>query len=405
MLRSELLELITNGESSGVDFKRDDILPERLARLVSCLLNFEGGHILLGVEDDGTLSGLTRPLPEAEEWVMNVCRDRLQPPTIPYWETIEIDGEVVGVITLPADAPNKPYKARQGRAWTPYIRTGTTCREVTREEEQRLYQASGVVRHEIRPVPGTTIQDLDLRRLTDYFAVLRRQDHPATTDLPAWERLLSNIDILREDRGHFVATVAGLILFGRNPGRFLPQTGITATAYSGEGKDYDTVDEETIRGPLVPSLTEDGEVSEPGVIDRALEFARRNMGSSARVEEGRRRTRPSYPMDAVREVIVNAVVHRDYTIAVTDVELSIYSNRLEVVSPGNLPNTVTVPKMRVGFRAARNELLKDLLRDYGYVEGRGMGIPFKLIPSMQEHNGSEPDLIEEDDRFIVRLHK
>lgn len=99
------------------------------------------------------------------------------------------------------------------------------------------------------------------------------------------------------------------------------------------------------------------------------------------------------------------MAHRDYTIAVTDIELSLYGDRLEVISPGNLPNTVTVPKMRQGYRAARNELLKEVLRDYGYVEHRGMGVRRKIIQGMYEHNQTEPDLVEEPDRFIVRLWK
>lgn len=106
-----------------------------------------------------------------------------------------------------------------------------------------------------------------------------------------------------------------------------------------------------------------------------------------------------------REAIVNAVCHRDYTSTVTDIELSLYSDRLEFISPGNLPNTVTGPKMRQGYRAAGNELLKEILRDYGYVENRGMGVRRKIIEGRREHIGSEPDLVEEEDRFIVRLWK
>ncbi len=110
-------------------------------------------------------------------------------------------------------------------------------------------------------------------------------------------------------------------------------------------------------------------------------------------------------MEAVREALVNSVCHRDYTISVTDIELSMYSDRLDVVSPGRLPNTVTVEKMKQGYRAARNELLKDVLRDYNYVEHRGMGIPYKLIPAMLSHNGTEPEFFEEEHQFIVRLFK
>ncbi len=113
----------------------------------------------------------------------------------------------------------------------------------------------------------------------------------------------------------------------------------------------------------------------------------------------------AFPLEAVRESIVNAVAHRDYTISVTDIEVSLYSDRLEVISPGRLPNTVTVEKMKQGYRAARNELIKEILRDYGYVEHRGMGVRYRIIKAMIEQNGVEPDLIEEEDRFIVRLWK
>ena len=107
----------------------------------------------------------------------------------------------------------------------------------------------------------------------------------------------------------------------------------------------------------------------------------------------------------MREALVNAVAHRDYTITVTDIELSIYTDRIEIISPGRLPNTVTVDKMRAGYRASRNELIKEVLRDYRYIEATGLGVPRRIIDGMRAHNGTEPDLIEEDDRFLVRLWK
>jgi len=252
-------------------------------------------------------------------------------------------------------------------------------------------------------VPGTTIADLDIRRLENYLRDVLEQDCPEIGDTAAWEEVLLNLDLLVDDRGRSMATVGGLLLFGNQPKRFLPQAGITATAYPGEQKDYATVDEDLIRGPLVPVVSKKGSLVERGVIDRGVDFVQRNLATEAWLEGGRRRRRKALPLSAVREAIVNAVAHRDYTITVTDIELSLYSDRLEVISPGSLPNTVTVPKMKRGYRAARNELLKEILRDYGYVEHRGMGVRRKIIDGMREHNGTEPDLIEEQDRFIVRL--
>ena len=112
-----------------------------------------------------------------------------------------------------------------------------------------------------------------------------------------------------------------------------------------------------------------------------------------------------YPEEVFREAVVNALVHRDYSIAGTDIMLAIYSNRMEIVSPGRLPNTVTVEEMRTGVRYARNQTLVNVMRDYGYVEGYGMGVSRKMIPGMRAHNGTEPDLIAEPHRFTVRLWK
>lgn len=142
------------------------------------------------------------------------------------------------------------------------------------------------------------------------------------------------------------------------------------------------------------------------MIDRTVDFVARNMGTRAWLEGGRRRRKKALPLDAVREAVVNAVAHRDYAREGTDIEVSLYSDRLEVVSPGRLPNGVTVEKMKVGVvRVARNELLKEILRDYGYVEHYGMGVRNRIIQSMRAHNGTEADLVEEEDRFIVRLWK
>ena len=134
MNRTELAELIHNGENSGVEFKRDDVVPERMAKEMAALLNLEGGHILLGVEEDGTVSGLTREPRKAEEWIMEVVRTHLRPPANPFWETLDWgDGKIVGVVSLPADAPDKPYKAKRGSAWVTQIRVGTTSRDATDE--------------------------------------------------------------------------------------------------------------------------------------------------------------------------------------------------------------------------------------------------------------------------------
>jgi ATP-dependent DNA helicase RecG len=106
-------------------------------------------------------------------------------------------------------------------------------------------------------------------------------------------------------------------------------------------------------------------------------------------EQFRRERRWLYPPEAVREVVLNALAHRDWTRAV-DIEVVVYADRLEVVSPGRLPNSMTVEKMLAGQRSPRNPLIMDILRDYGYVDARGMGIRRKVVPLMRDQNAHEP---------------
>lgn len=406
MIKAELIELIRNGESSGAEFKRDDITPEKLAGEMTGLLNLKGGHILLGVEKDQTVSGLARDRSKAEEWVMEVARTHVQPAAVPYWETINWDEEkVVGIVSLPADAPDKPYKTKRGSAWVTKVRVGTTTRDATREEEERLYQQSGRLRYGLKPVMGSAIETLDRRRQRDYFVRVLEGDAPDNNDAVGWRTLLLNLDLATTAVGRTAATIDGTLLFGKNPKRDLPQSGIRAICYPGEDPDYATRADEDLKGPLVPLCAHDGSLIEPGLVDQAWDFVRRNTTPSARLEGARRIDRWEFPEEVVREAVVNALVHRDYSISGTDIMLVIFSDRLEIVSPGRLPNTVTPEGMKTGMRYARNQTLVNIMRDYGYVDARGMGVRNKIIPGMRAHNDTEPDLIEDEHRFTVRLWK
>ena len=401
-----MYDLILNGENSGVEFKRDDVRPERVASEIVAFLNLEGGQILLGVEEGGVVSGLSRAASEAEEWVMQLARDHIQPSVIPYWETLQWRPDTtIGIISVPKDAPDKPYKVKRGSGWATRIRVGTTTRDATREEESRLYQQSGWLRYGTKPVIGTTVEDLNHRRLADYFGSVLDGAMPLEDEHEHWLTLLQNHDFATIWAGNVAATVDGMLLFGQNLRRFLPQSGVRAVCYIGTGPDYPTRADEEIKGPLTPLLDRNGLIVETGVIDGAWDFVRRNTAVSAHLDGPRRIDRWDYPEEVVREAIVNALVHRDYSVTGTDVTLLVFSDHLEIISPGRLPNTVTIEGMRTGARYARNQTLVNVMRDYGYVDARGMGIRNKIIPGMLTHNGTSPDLIEEASRFIVRLWK
>jgi len=403
MTKTELLELIKNGENSGVEFKRDTIDNRSLAKELVALSNLRGGRVILGIDDDSSVTGITRD--RLEEWVMTTCRDKIRPELIPYFEVIRDAERGKDVAVVQVDRGWTVHHVWHSNHRAYYIRVGTLSREASAEELERLFQQRGAFRLEVRGVSGSSAEDFDYRRLSDYFQRIRSQGTPRRDDADAWQNLLLNTELLVEEDDRKPATGAGILLFCANPNRFLPQAGIDAVAYPGKEKDYAAKERLSIRGPMT-ALLSGGTPVENGLVEQAVEFVRRNTEVAASLADGARREQKwSYPEEAVREAIVNAIVHRDYLLSGTTVELSIYEDRLEVISPGRLPNGITPQRMITGCRSARNQLLKDVMRDYGYLEHMGMGIPLKIVKEMQRHNGTSPDLVEEDERFTMRLWK
>ncbi|MCY4170329.1 MAG: putative DNA binding domain-containing protein [Bacteroidetes bacterium] len=391
-----------------MEFKSSKVTTESIAKEMSAMLNLNGGYILLGVEDNGDITGLSREFQSVEEWVMNIARQNISPAIIPTFFPVMLSNkQIVGVIELHSESPGKPYKAKRARNWVSFIRVGSTSREATREEEGRLYQASQLVKYETKPLLNTGIESLDFQRVENYFQVIMKLDSlPPKENIDDWQQLLINSDLMVEDIGseRFSVTVAGLLLFGLRPNRNLSQAGVTAVVFPDKEKEYNTIDEEIIRGPLTPMKNTDGDIIERGVIDRSIDFVNRNLPSIAWIDGGIRRIEKALPINAVREAIVNAVTHRDYMMEGTDIQISMYSDRLEVISPGGLPNGVTIEKIKKGIiRVARNGMLKDILRDYGYVEHFGLGVRLRIIRLMMEHNQLEPEFISDEDRFCVCL--
>ena len=407
MTKTELLELIQNDENSFVEFKRDDIGPRDLAKELVALSNAEWGRVLLGVEDDQTVSGIQRE--NLEEWVMTACRDKIRPPIIPTYETIKdvSDGKDVAVVSV---SPGwTVHHVIHNAHRTYYIRVGSQSREADWEELQRLAQRRGALRFETQAVTGSTAEDLDLGRLSDYFARVRGQAVPEATDADGWRELLYNTEMLVDSPTEDTAcAVAALLLFGKNTQRFLPHASMDVTFYKGTEKDYDATPR-AIRGPLVSLWRERGgniEIVEPGLIDQAIDRLAAGLSQEVAPKGGGAREQIwAYPFDALREAVVNAVVHRDYQLSSTSIEISVYADRVEFISPGVPPNGITAARMRTGCRAARNAFLKDILRDYRYLEHMGMGIPRKIIKLVREHNRTEPDLVIGNEQFTLTLHK
>lgn len=220
MKRSDLLELVAGGENSGVEFKRDDVRPEQLAREVVALANFQGGRILLGVEDDGAVTGIRRE--DLERWVMDsVFGHLVHPMMLPFYEEVPVDdARRVAVVTVTQGA-TKPYVVRYRGREDIYVRVGSTSRLASREQQARLFALGGLIHTELLPVSGSGLRDLSRERLADYLtAIVGDRDTPATDD--EWHARLCALGFMveRED-GPPASTIAGLVLFGYRPRRLL----------------------------------------------------------------------------------------------------------------------------------------------------------------------------------------
>ena len=406
MLLTELQEVIQHGENSGVEFKRDDLRPEQLAREVVAFANFQGGHILIGVEDDGSVSGVQRP--DLEHWVMDtVFGHYVHPQLLPYYdEVVWQNGFRVAVLTI-LQGTTKPYVVRHNQREDIYIRVGSTSRLATREQQAALFASGGILHAEILPVSGSGLADLDRARLTDYLGRVLGDEVPQ--DDASWLRRLCGLGLMAE-RTHAapVCSIAGVVLFAHRPRRLLRQAGVRWMAFAGVDVDYQAQDDGVLDAPLVGLWQTDSHgtlyQAQSGLIEQLTQrmhpFVTAELAPTA--DKLQRDKHRRYAPEALRESLVNALVHRDWTRS-GEVEVVAYQDRLTVTSPGALQNAMTIDKMLAGQRSARNPILVEVLRDYGLVEARGMGVRRKIVPLTREFAGSDPVFDLTDDYLRVTL--
>jgi ATP-dependent DNA helicase RecG len=405
MLRTELLEIIANGKNSGVEFKRDDLRPEQLAKEIVAMANLHGGKILIGVEDDGTISGIQRP--DLETWIMDtVFRHYVHPMLLPYYEEIIFaDKKKVAIVSF--DQGNaKPYVLRHNEREDIYIRLGSTSRLATREQQLWLFERGEMLHAETLPVSGTSFDSLDQARLADYIENIVG-DSKIPKDQDEWEIRLANLGLMvKGNDARFKCTIAGLVLFGYQPHKSLYQAGLRWMSFSGVDIEYKADDDVFIDGPLLPlgkgKIDEERVIVDSGLIEKIVERMKPFISeeNDSINEQFRRERKYYYPTGAIREAILNSFAHRDWTRSL-EITVINYSDRIEINSPGALQNSMTLEKMLSGQRSIRNPIIFETLRDYEYVDMRGMGVRRKIVPLVKEFTGKDTRFDITDDYVKV----
>lgn len=396
MTQIELFEILANGENSFIEFKRDDVKPQDLAKECVAFANTAGGRIILGVEDNGEISGLTRGAGETEHWVMNTIFQRyIHPIIIPLYEEVLIADKRVGIITV-SNGISKPYYRIANDREEPYIRSGSASLLATREQQIRLFESGGLLYVEKLPVSGTGLGDIDEKRFQDFIGRFYDEQPDSISPEELAERMLM-LDILQKsDTKQLHATIVGILLFGKHPMRYLPQAGVRIIIYRGEEPDYDSISDEVFDAPLVElrrrkdTDEQTADIIEKDffsiIVERLQPFISYERVGEAAIARERFW---DYPPIVLREALVNAFAHRDWTKANQN-RIEVFSNRVEITSFGGLPNTLTLEKIKRGQQYPRNPLLIRALRYYGYIDDRGMGIRRKIIPEMLKYSSQEP---------------
>ena len=356
--RAELLEKIRLGEDSFLELKEVKFAggkvrgptQEDLADELAAFANSAGGVTLLGVHDKTreVLGIAVERLDDVEALVRQACEDSIKPPLAPIIERItlpDLNGAEQPVIRIEVARSLFVHQSPGG-----YLhRVGSSKRPIPPDHLARLFQQrsqSRLIRFDETPVPRATLADLD--------EPLWRRFAPAqSTDAP--EVLLSKLAMAAQDeQGVWRPTVAGLLMASTEPQRFLRGAIVQAVAYVGTdvvptGEGVYQVDADDITGPLDEQIR------------AACAFVRKNTHVAAyKRAEGGRVDLPQFDMTAVFEAVTNAVAHRDYSMANAKVRLRLFDDRLELFSPGMLPNTMTLESLPYR-QAARNEVLTSLL--------------------------------------------
>lgn len=350
----ELAAIVGRGEDGKHQFKADISHINALAAEMVAFSNGLGGIILLGVNDDGSFAGLTRAdMGRLNQLVANAASQSVRPPVNPYTENIATTNGLVMAVHIPPGL-SKPYMDNNGLIW---VKCGSDKRKVTaREEIQRMYQAAGLVHGDEIPANGLGVKALD----KEYFAAFLQKHFNtdlAELDVPL-PTLLENMNLMKDG----VLNIAGALLFAREPQFALPIFTVKAVAFPGTDSNTQTyLDSEDMTGKML------------NVFRDTLGFIRRNLHHVQAGQSVNSLGELEVPLLVFEELLANALLHRDYFVSAT-LRVLIFKDRIEIISPGHLPNNLTIEKIKLGNSNIRNPILVSFASRILPYRGLGSGI-------------------------------
>jgi ATP-dependent DNA helicase RecG len=350
----ELLSVISKGEDSRHQFKKNVSNADSLAADMVAFSNGEGGVMLIGVDDDGSIAGLTRDdVRRLNQLISTVASQNVRPAVNPITENIDTGNGLVMLVDIRAGV-NRPYQDKNGVFWA---KSGADKRKATsREEIQRLFQKSGLIHADEILSPGILTDDIDIEYFGNYFQ--KRFGEELNTQNLSLQSILENMNLSKDG----CLTVAGALLFAKTPQYKLPSFIVKAGA-------FDTNDLATMNYNDSRDIT--GKLSD--VFQKTVYFIISNIRHVQAGQNVNSVGLPEIPRESIEEIVSNALIHRDYFIA-APVRAFVFLDRVEIVSPGHLPNNLTVENIKSGNSNTRNPVLASFANHALPYRGYGSGI-------------------------------
>lgn len=349
----EILKLIAQGEDSYTQFKKNINNVDSLAQELIAFSNTLGGKLLIGVNDDGSIEGLSADdVRRINNLLSNAASQNVKPAINPLTKTVMIGDKLILIIDV-AKGLNKPYQDNNGIVW---VKSGSDKRKATsREEMQRLFQVSGLVHADTIP-SGLHIADLDMeyfRKFFEKFYGEKLED----SELPLTQTI-TNMNLGKEGE----LNLTGALLFSKNPSFRLPSFIVKAVAFPGESITSTTyIDSRDIRGKIAD------------VFQQTMSFIFANIKHIQNDQNVNSLGEPEIPRVALEELLANALMHRDYFISAA-IRVLIFTDRIEIISPGHLHNNLTIENIKAGNSHARNPVLTTFAYQILPYRGLGSGI-------------------------------
>ncbi len=381
MNQSEITQRISNGEDSYTQFKVQAVSSKDLAKEFVAFSNAEGGIVIFGVADDGEIIGLdVDEIENIGQLVGNVANENVKPPIHPLTQNITIDDKRLMIVSI-ENGTNKPYATSSGDY---YIKASSDKKKISQEVLRRLFAQSKRLFADEEPVGRTDITDLN-RQLFSKF--LKKYDENLYEELKNndldFKKLLQNFDIMRGEN----LTLAGNLIFGIDPQRFNKSFYVDCCYFDGNDISVTKyINERRVYGDFETLYTKATDFIKSNLINRQVDD---NFNSNGV---------PEISHEVIGELIVNALIHRDYHIN-SSIKIFIFHNRVEIISPGKLYNSLTVEKIKVGTSIRRNQTLDRICNNVLPYTGRGSGI--KRVLSINPDIEFINDIDKEEFKCII----